>query len=129
MTHYTWQSLFDRVEEEGPKRIVALFKVGLKEMPRLERAFLSPHPEEHTKAREEVLALFSRIDIEMNQAIADSKLDPEEFIQQVKKTSNFSPEEWGQLARVPELVGKHHTELFAQRAFHTPKKRSPFFKV
>lgn len=129
MTHYTWQPAFDRVQEKGPQKIVSLFKLGLKEMPRLERTFASSIVQEHKAAREEVLALFSRIDQEMNREIAESKLSPEEFSQAVKKATNFTQEEWAQLARVPELIGKHHTELFAQRAFNTPRKRSPYFKV
>lgn len=129
MTHYTWQTAFDHVQEKGPQKIVSLFKLGLKEMPRLERTFASPIVQEHKAARDEVLALFSRIDQEMNREIAESNLTPEEFSQAVKKATNFTQEEWGQLARVPELIGKHHTELFAQRAFNTPRKRSPYFKV
>ena len=129
MTHYAWQLVFDRLEEKGSLRIVMLFKIGLKEMPRLEHLFLSSNKQEHKSASEEVRALFSRIDIEMNQAITDSKLSPEEFIKEVKKATNFTSEEWSQLSRVPELVGKHHGELFAKRAFNTPKKRNPYFKV
>lgn len=129
MTDYSWKLAFDRMEEKGPQKIVLLFKIALKEMPRLERSFLSPNAEEQKKAREEVLAIFSRIDLEMNQEISDSKLSPDEFSKELKKTSNFTQEEWGQLSRVPELIGKHHSELFAQRAFKTPKKRSPYFKV
>ncbi len=129
MTHYSWQLSFDRLEEKGTARIITLFKMGLKEMPRLERAFLTHDKEEHKKAREEVLALFGRIDLEMNHAIEESELSPDDFAKEVKKSNNFTQEEWGQLARVPELIGKHHTELFAQRAYNTPKKRTPFFKV
>jgi len=129
MTEYSWKRAFDQIEEKGPQKIVALFRIGLKEMARLERSFLSPKEEERNKARDEVLALFGRIDIEMNQEISASKLSPDEFSKELKKTSNFTPEEWGQLSRVPELIGKHHSELFAQRAFNTPKKRSPYFKV
>ncbi|MGH2640001.1 MAG: hypothetical protein ACRDF4_12095, partial [Rhabdochlamydiaceae bacterium] len=115
MTHYTWQLIFDRLEEKGPQRIITLFKVGLKEMPRLEQAFLGPNEQESKNAGEETRALFSRIDLEMNQAMTDSKLSPEDFIKEVKKATNFTSEEWSQLARVPELVGKHHAELFANR--------------
>ncbi len=129
MTDYSWKLAFDRVKEKGPQKIVLLLKMGLKEMPRLERSFFSPSDEEQKKAKEEVLALFSRIDLEMNHEVSDSKLSPEEFSKELKKTTNFTPEEWGQLSRVPELIGKHHSELFAQRAFKTPKKRSPYFKV
>jgi hypothetical protein len=126
MTHYTWQLMFDRLEEKGVGRIVTLFKLALKELPRLERTFLS---HDRDAARNEVLALFSRLDIEMKHEIENSELTPEEFSKAVKKTTNFTQEEWGLLARVPELIGNHHTELFAQRAFNTPKKRSPFFKA
>ena len=127
MTHYAWQLVFDRLEEKGPRRIVTLFKLGLKEMPRLEKAFLSST--EHKSARVEVLALFSRINIEMNKAISESNLSPDDFIKEVKKATNFTPEEWSQLSRIPELLGKHHSELFSERAFNTPKKRNPYFKV
>lgn len=129
MTHYSWQPVFERLQEKGPQRIVTIFKLGLKEMPRLEGAFLGPNPEDHKKAKEEIVALFHCIDIEMQQAISESNFSPAEFIQQVKKAANFTPEEWGQLSRVPELIGQHHSELFAKRAFNTPKKRNPFFKV
>ncbi len=129
MTHYAWQQTFDRVPEKGPQKIIALFKLALKEMPRLERTFSSGLQQEHKAAREEVLALFSRIDQEMNREIADSSLSPDEFAIVVKKATNFTQEEWALLAKVPELIGKHHTELFAQRAFNTPKKRGPYFKV
>jgi hypothetical protein len=129
MTHYAWQLVFDRLEEKGPQRIITLFKLGLKEMPRLEKSFLSSNEQEHKNAREEVVALFSRINIETNKAISESNLSPDDFIKEVKKTHNFTTEEWNQLSRVPELVGKHHSELFAQRAFNTPKKRNPYFKV
>ena len=129
MADYTWQITFDRLEEQGPQRIITLFKWGLKEMPRLEKMFLSSTPDDHCKAREEIIALFHRIDLEMRKAMQNSPLSPEEFIKEVKKESHFSREELSQLSRVPELIGHHHNELFAKRAFDTPKKRSPFFKV
>jgi hypothetical protein len=129
MHQYSWQTVFERLEEQGPIRIIKLFKLGLQEMPRLEKAFVSSIKEEHQKAREEVLALFHRINFEMHKAMQESSLSEEEFTKEVKKNSNFTPEEWAQLARVPELIGRHHQELFAKRAFNTPKKRNPFFKV
>src|SRR5574342_1227635 len=129
MAHYTWQLIFDHLEEKGPERIVTLFKLSLKEMPRLEQAFLSSNEQEHKKAAEEVRALFGRIDLEMTKEITESKLSPEEFNDAVKKGTNFTAEEWKQLSRVPGLIGHHHSELFSKRAFNTPKKRSPYFKV
>ena len=127
MTHYTWQVIFDRLEGEGPQRIITLFKLALKEMPRLEKAFT--HAKEQTQAAAEIRALFSRVEIEMTRAMTNSRLSPEEFIKEVRSSKNFTPVEWEQLARVPELIGHHHKELFTKRAFNTPKKRTPFFKV
>lgn len=129
MTQYAWQALIDHLEDQGPARVVKIFKVGLQEMPRLERAFLSSNPTEHQQARNEILALFHRVDIEMQKAMQNSELSQEDFIKEIKKHSNFTPEEWVQLSRIPELIGRHYNELFAKRAFNTPKKRSPYFKV
>ena len=129
MHHYSWQVAFDRIEEAGPARIVRLFKLGLKEMPRLEQMFLGSNPDEHQKARDEIIALFRRIDLEMQKAIQESSLSEEAFTKEVKKNSNFTPEEWAQLARVPELIGHHHQELFTRKAYSGPTRRNPFFKV
>lgn len=129
MNQYSWQLVFDRLEEVGPARIVTLFKLGLKEMPRLEGCFASTIPGERQKAVDEIRALFSRIDLEMNKAISDSKLSPEEFQKEVKKGTHFTPEEWRLLSRIPELIGSHHSELLAKRAYDTPKKKNPFFKA
>lgn len=127
MTQYAWQKAFEHVQEEGPQRIVQFFKIALAEMPRLE-AQISNY-DEQKKARDEAVALFHQIDLEMHKVMQSSKLSPEEFVKEFKRNKNFTPEEWGQLSRVPELIGKHRLELFASQAFKTPKKRSPYFKV
>jgi hypothetical protein len=129
MTQYTWQLAFDRLKEQGPQRIVTLFKIGLQEIPRLEKSLLNSTKQDQDAAAKEVRALFGRIHLELTQAISDSRLSPEEFIKQVRINKNFTPEEWERLSRVPELIDHHHKELFANRAFNTPKKRGPFFKV
>ncbi len=124
---YSWEKAFEHVEEEGPQRVVKFFKIALGEMARLEAQFASKA--EHDKARLETIALFQRVNLEMQQSIQASKLDPDDFIKEVKKHQNFSPEEWRLLSRVPELIGEHHKDLFARQAFKTPKKKSPYFKV
>jgi hypothetical protein len=129
MTHYSWQQAFDHVKEQGPQRVVQFFKIGLHEMPRLEKELLSSNKETHKKAAEEIRALFDLINSEMNKAMQKTTLSKDEFIKEMKKNKNFTPEEWGQLERVPQLLGQHHSEIFVQRAYKTPKKRSPFFKV
>jgi hypothetical protein len=129
MNHYAWQLAFEHVKEEGPQKIVQFFKIGLNEMPRLEREFLSSTPEDRNNARKEILTLFKRIDLEMSHAMQQSKISEEEFIKEVRKSSNYTPEEQKLLTRIPELMGQHHSELFSRRAYDTPKKRSPFFKV
>lgn len=129
MNHYSWHQAFDHVKEQGPQRIVQFFKIGLHEMPRLEKELLSSHKETHQKAAEEIRALFDLINREMNKALLETTLAKDAFIKELKKNKNFTPEEWAQLERVPQLLGQHHSEIFAQRAYNTPKKRSPFFKV
>lgn len=129
MELYSWQVAFDRLEEQGPMRVIRLFKIGLQEMPRLEKTFLSGSPDEQKKARNEILAIFHRISLEMQKAIQESGLAEDDFTKQVQKKSNFTSDEWAQLARVPELIGRHHNEIFAKKAFNTSKKRNPFFKV
>lgn len=124
---YSWEKAFEHVEEAGPQRVVKFFKIALGQMARLEAQFASKA--EHDKARQETIALFNRVHLEMQKTLQASKLDPEDFTKAVKKHQNFTSEEWRLLARIPELIGEHHKDLFARQAFQTPKKKSPYFKV
>ncbi len=129
MTHYSWQQAFENVKEEGPQRVIQFFKIGLHEMPRLEKELVSSNQETHKRVTEEIRALFERINAEMNKAMQETTLSKAEFIKELKKNKNFTTEEWNQLERVPELLGQHYSQIFATRAFKTPKKKSPYFKV
>jgi hypothetical protein len=106
---------FQALKTEGLQKVVSMFKLALKEMPRLQAAFLDPKQQD--EARKEILWLFEQVKVAMDQAKTLEKMDEKQLFLALNQPGHFTPEEWAALGAFSQLF-----QRFGGLLFHPPSK-------
>jgi hypothetical protein len=127
---YPSEDRFNNVKSTGMARAIEFVKLGLKELPRLHHEFLSNSHERHVKARQEALAIFARLDKEIDKIRFELEMPAAEFFIALRRPANYTPEEQEALTSLPGLLKLYGIDIFTLKP-SAPKKRKrhPPFKV
>lgn len=109
---YPLAKAFQSIEDQGLKRTIAIVKLALKEMPRLQAAFMDP--KQQNVARVEILWLFEVLDSEMRKAQAFENMNEDQFNQALYKPENFSKEEWAALNQFRSIISRFSGMIFKE---------------
>lgn len=120
---YPLEKAFQTVQDQGLKRAIVLSKLALKEIPRLQAAFMDP--KQQALARVEILWIFEVLEAEMQKAQALENMDEAQFNQALYNPINFSKEEWTALNNFRGLMRQFSNMIF--KPSEKVKKNKNFF--
>ena len=98
---YPIEKAFQAIESQGVEKTIAMIKLALKEMPRLEAAFMNP--ETQKEAKNEIRLLMKAIGTEMDDLI-ENGMPAKELQTAIYNPKNYTPEEWASLNRFFQLL-------------------------
>lgn len=115
---YPIEKAFQTIDSQGVERIVTMIKLALKEMPRLQAAFIDLKRQKEVKP--EIRFILSAIGTEMDN-LAATRTDSESVRNAIYNPQNFTPEEWASLQHFLQLLQKLAPLIFKD----DPKLKKP----
>jgi len=98
---YPIEKAFQAIDSQGVEKVVAMMKLALKEMPRLQPAFMDPKTQKEAKA--EIRFILNAVGTEMDDLVA-TRRDSDVIRSAIYNPKNFTPEEWAALNRFLQLL-------------------------